>query len=140
MWAMSAISLGAACGRDFTASVGAIQRGLLRLEEEGGDRFFGEPALDIMDLLQTDSRGRGVVNILAADALMDAPRLYSSVLLWLLSELFERLPRRRTDKAASGLLFRRAHLLFDGAPPVLLQKDRAGDMFDPFALRWGSIL
>ena len=112
-----------AYGQISTASVGAIQRGLLRMEEEGGDRFFGEPALDIMDLLQTDSRGRGVVNILAADALMNAPRLYSSVLLWLLSELFERLPEvGDTDKPRLVFFFDEAHLLFDGAPPVLLQK------------------
>lgn len=112
-----------AYGQISTASVGAIQRGLLRMEEEGGDRFFGEPALDIMDLLQTDSQGRGVVNILAADALMNAPRLYSSVLLWLLSELFERLPEvGDTDKPRLVFFFDEAHLLFDGAPPVLLQK------------------
>lgn len=99
-----------AYGQISTASVGAIQRGLLRMEEEGGDRFFGEPALDIMDLLQTDSQGRGVVNILAADALMNAPRLYSSVLLWLLSELFERLPEvGDTDKPRLVFFFDEAH-------------------------------
>lgn len=112
-----------AYGQISTASVGAIQRGLLRLEEEGGDRFFGEPALDIMDLLQTDGQGRGVINILAADALMNAPRLYSSLLLWLLSELFERLPETGdADKPRLVFFFDEAHLLFDDAPPVLLQK------------------
>jgi len=79
-------------GNISTASIGAIQRGLLALESEGGDKFFGEPALNIDDLIQTDANGRGVVNILAADKLMSAPKVYSTLLLWLLSELFERLP------------------------------------------------
>ncbi|MGB4440827.1 MAG: helicase HerA-like domain-containing protein, partial [Coriobacteriia bacterium] len=105
------------------ASVGAIQRALLALEEEGGDRFFGEPALDLFDFMQTDANGKGMVNILAADRLMTSPRLYSTMLLWLLSELFERLPEAG-DLAKPKLVFffDEAHLLFDDAPPALLTK------------------
>lgn len=110
-------------GQISTASVGAIQRALLRLEEEGGDVFFGEPALDIMDLLQTDADGRGIINILAAESLMNAPGLYSCVLLWLLSELFENLPETGDrDKPRLVFFFDEAHLLFDGISPALLQK------------------
>src|SRR5262249_25146655 len=79
-------------GNVSTASIGAIQRSLLELEQQGGDKFFGEPMLDIDDLLQTTSSGAGVLNILAADQLMNAPKLYSTFLLWVLSELFEHLP------------------------------------------------
>ena len=79
-------------GNVSAASIGAIQRGLLALEEQGGDKFFGEPALDLDDLMQTDSQGRGTINILVADKLINAPKLYATFLLWLLSELFERLP------------------------------------------------
>ena len=105
------------------ASVGAIQRGLIAIEEQGGDKFFGEPMLNIDDLLQTDARGKGVVNILAADKLMNAPRLYSVFLLWMLSELFENLPELGDlDKPKLVFFFDEAHLLFDEAPKALLQK------------------
>ena len=104
------------------ASVGAIQRALLRLEQEGGDRLFGEPALDFNNLLQTDC-GRGVINILAADALHNSPQVYATLLLWLLSELFENLPEAGDlEKPKLVFFFDEAHLLFDDAPSVLLQK------------------
>ncbi len=110
-------------GRVSTASVGAIQRGLLALEEQGADKFFGEPALNLDDMMQTDARGRGMINILAADKLMMEPRAYSTFLLWLLSELFERLPEvGDLDKPKLVFFFDEAHLLFTDAPPVLLQK------------------
>jgi hypothetical protein len=104
-------------------SVGTIQRSLLQLRSQGGDNFFGEPALELSDFLSTDDQGRGVVNILAADRLMASPRLYSTFLLWLLSELFEQLPEVG-DQAAPKLcfFFDEAHLLFDDAPPALLEK------------------
>ena len=104
-------------------SVGAIQRSLLQLRSQGGDLFFGEPALDLADFLTRDESGRGVVNILAADKLMAAPRLYSTFLLWLLSELFEQLPEVG-DLPVPKLcfFFDEAHLLFDDAPPALLDK------------------
>ena len=103
-------------------SVAAIQRGLLTLEREGGEGLFGEPALDLADLLRTDLGGRGIVNILAADQLILKPRLYSSFLLWLLSELFERLPEvGDLDKPKLVFFFDEAHLLFDDAPPALRQ-------------------
>jgi DNA helicase HerA-like ATPase len=104
------------------ASVGAIQRGLLALEEQGGDRFFGEPALDLDDLLQAEG-GRGTVNVLAADELIRSPRLYATFLLWLLSELYERLPEvGDPEKPRLVFFFDEAHLLFDEAPPPLLEK------------------
>jgi DNA double-strand break repair helicase HerA and related ATPase len=110
-------------GNISAASIGAIQRGLLALEQEGGDRFFGEPALNIADVMQTDAKGRGVVNILAADRLMSAPKLYSTLLLWLLSELFEELPEvGDPPKPKLVFFFDEAHLLFDDAPQALLQK------------------
>ena len=110
-------------GNISAASVGAIQRGLIGIEEQGGDQFFGEPMLNIDDLLQTDARGKGVVNILAADKLMNAPRLYSVFLLWMLSELFENLPEvGDLDKPKLVFFFDEAHLLFDDAPKALLQK------------------
>ncbi len=109
-------------GNVSAASIGAIQRGLLALESQGGDHLFGEPMLDIDDLMQTD-RGRGVVNILAADKLMNAPKVYSSLLLWLLSELFENLPEAGDlDKPKLVFFFDEAHLLFDDAPPALVDK------------------
>ncbi len=117
--------------RDFTteygnissASIGAIQRGLLMLEEQGGDRFFGEPMLNIADLMQTDEHGRGVVNILAADKLFNSPRLYATALLWLLAELFENLPEvGDRDKPKLVFFFDEAHLLFKEAPAALLEK------------------
>ena len=110
-------------GNISAASIGAIQRGLIGIEEQGGDRFFGEPMLNIDDLLQTDSAGRGVVNILASDKLMNAPRLYSTFLLWMLSELFENLPEvGDLDKPKMVFFFDEAHLLFAEAPKPLLQK------------------
>jgi uncharacterized protein len=109
-------------GNVSAASIGAIQRGLLALESQGGDHLFGEPMLDIDDLMQTDD-GRGVVNILAADKLMTAPKVYSTLLLWLLSELFENLPEAGDlDKPKLVFFFDEAHLLFDDAPPALVDK------------------
>jgi uncharacterized protein len=109
-------------GNVSSGSVGAIQRGLLVLEQQGGDRFFGEPALDIHDLIQTDN-GRGVVNILAADKLMTSPKLYATLLLWLLAELFEQLPEvGDPEKPKLVFFFDEAHLLFDDAAPALLDK------------------
>jgi hypothetical protein len=105
------------------ASVGAIQRSLLQLRSQGGDSFFGEPALDIGDLIALDDGGRGVVNILAADRLMASPKLYSTFLLWLLSELFEQLPEvGDPDKPKLVFFFDEAHLLFASAPAALLEK------------------
>jgi DNA helicase HerA-like ATPase len=110
-------------GNISAASIGAIQRGLIGIEEQGGDQFFGEPMLNIDDLLQTDAQGKGVVNILAADKLMNAPRLYSTFLLWMLSELFEQLPEvGDLDKPKLAFFFDEAHLLFAEAPKPLLQK------------------
>ncbi|MFZ5473804.1 MAG: helicase HerA-like domain-containing protein, partial [Pseudomonadota bacterium] len=105
------------------ASIGAIQRGLLALESQGGDRLFGEPMLDIADLMQTDDKGRGVINLLAADRLMQSPKAYGTLLLWLLAELFENLPEAG-DLAKPKLVFffDEAHLLFKDAPPALLDK------------------
>ncbi|HEY0877302.1 MAG TPA: DUF853 domain-containing protein [Zeimonas sp.] len=112
-----------AYGNVSAASVGAIQRGLLTLEQQGADRFFGEPMLDIDDLMQTDANGRGVINILAADRLLNAPKLYGTFLLWLLSELFERLPEvGDRDRPKLVFFFDEAHLLFDDAPTVLLDR------------------
>lgn len=109
-------------GHISAASIGAIQRGLLALEQQGADRFFGEPMLDIADLMQTVD-GRGVVNILAADKLLHAPRLYSTFLLWLLSELFEALPEvGDLDKPKLVFFFDEAHLLFSDAPKVLVER------------------
>jgi len=105
------------------SSVGAIQRQLLVLEQQGGEAFFGEPALDILDLMRTTRDGRGIVNVLAADKLMMAPRLYATFLLWLLSELFEELPEvGNPDKPRLVFFFDEAHLLFDEAPRVLIEK------------------
>ena len=109
-------------GNVSSASIGAIQRGLLQLEEQGGDHFFGEPMLDIADLMQT-ADGKGVVNILAADKMMNNPRLYASFLLWLLAELFENLPEvGDRDKPKLVFFFDEAHLLFNDAPAALLEK------------------
>ena len=106
-----------------TQSIGAIQRALLRLEQEGAELFFGEPALELADLMRTNYDGRGVVNILAADQLILKPRLYSSFLLWLLSELFETLPEvGDLEKPKLVFVFDEAHLLFDDAPPALQQR------------------
>ncbi len=104
-------------------SVGSIQRRLLTLEEQGGEHFFGEPALDISDLMRTTRDGRGYINILAADELMMSPQLYATFLLWLLSELFEELPEvGDPDKPRLVFFFDEAHLLFDEAPKALIQK------------------
>lgn len=104
------------------ASIGAIQRGLLVLETQGADRFFGEPMLDIFDLIQTDPDGRGLINVLAADQLISRPKVYATFLLWLLSELFERLPEvGDLDKPTLVFFFDEAHLLFDDVPPALLE-------------------
>ena len=109
-------------GNISSASVGAIQRGLLTLETQGGEQFFGEPALDIDDLLQTDG-SRGIVHILAADKLMSAPKLYAVLLLWLLAELFEQLPEvGDPDKPKLVFFFDEAHLLFNDAPAALVEK------------------
>ncbi|MCA3177819.1 MAG: DUF853 domain-containing protein [Burkholderiaceae bacterium] len=110
-------------GNISAASIGAIQRGVLALENQGADKFFGEPMLNFDDLLQTDANGRGIVNILAADKLMNAPRLYASFLLWLLSDLFEKLPEvGDRDKPKLVFFFDEAHLLFTDAPKALLEK------------------
>ncbi len=105
------------------ASIGAIQRRLLVLEGQGGDHLFGEPALDLADLFLTDAQGAGRINILAADRLMQSPRLYATFLLWLLSELFETLPEvGNPDKPRLVFFFDEAHLLFDDAPKALVDK------------------
>jgi DNA helicase HerA-like ATPase len=109
-------------GNVSAASIGAIQRGLLQIGQQGGDRFFGEPMLDIADFMQTDD-GQGVVNILAADQLMNSPRLYATFLLWLLSELFEQLPEiGDPDKPRLVFFFDEAHLLFKDAPAALVER------------------
>jgi hypothetical protein len=106
-----------------TQSVGAIQRALLRLAQNGGEGFFGEPALELADLMRTSADGRGVIGILAADQLILNPRLYSSFLLWLLSELFEQLPEvGDLDKPKLVFVFDEAHLLLDDSPPALVQR------------------
>ena len=106
-----------------SATIGSIQRRLVVIEEQGGDKFFGEPALDIKDLMRTTRDGRGYMNILAADRLMSSPQLYATFLLWLLSELFEDMPEvGDPEKPKLVFFFDEAHLLFDDAPPGLLQK------------------
>jgi DNA helicase HerA-like ATPase len=110
-------------GNISAASVGAIQRGLLELESQGGEGFFGEPALDLEDMIQTDRDGRGIINILAADRLLQRPKLYATFLLWILAELFERLPEVGDPDIPKFLFFfDEAHLLFDEAPRPLLEK------------------
>lgn len=110
-------------GNVSASSVGAIQRQLLVLENQGGDSLFGEPALALSDIIRTDTDGRGFINILAADKLMNAPRLYATFLLWLLSELFEELPEvGNPDKPKLVFFFDEAHLLFDDAPKALVDK------------------
>src|SRR5271156_2376956 len=107
-------------GNISAASIGAIQRGLVSLEQQGGGLFFGEPALNIEDLLQTNSKGYGVVNILAADQLLQSPQLYATFLLWLMSELFEKLPEvGDLEKPKLVFFFDEAHLLFNDLPSVL---------------------
>jgi uncharacterized protein len=115
--------LSVAYGRVSTTSVGAIQRRLLTLEQQGGEHFFGEPVLDIQELMRTDLSGQGIINVLAADRLMAAPKLYATFLLWLLSELFEELPEvGDPPKPRLVFFFDEAHLLFEEAPKALLDK------------------
>ncbi len=110
-------------GNVSAASVGAIQRGLLQIETQGGSKFFGEPMLNISDFMQTDSNGHGVINILAADKLMHSPRLYATFLLWMLSELFEQLPEiGDPEKPKLVFFFDEAHLLFTDAPKALVER------------------
>jgi len=110
-------------GNISAASVGAIQRNLLTLEEQGGDKFFGEPALNLQDLMQTDKAGKGMINILSADKLMQSPRLYATFLLWMLAELFEQLPEvGDPEKPKLIFFFDEAHLLFEDIPKALEEK------------------
>ncbi|HOR93114.1 MAG TPA: DUF853 family protein, partial [Spirochaetota bacterium] len=110
-------------GRVSTASIGAIQRSILELQNQGAELFFGEPALNIEDFIQTDETGRGYVNILSAESLINTPKLYATFLLWLLSELFEILPEvGDRDKPKIAFFFDEAHLLFNDAPRALLEK------------------
>jgi uncharacterized protein len=110
-------------GNVSAASIGAIQRGLLELEQQGAETFFGEPALDLDDMMQTGTGGKGMINILAADKLINAPKLYATFLLWLMSELFERLPEvGDPEKPKFVFFFDEAHLLFTDAPDALLDK------------------
>jgi uncharacterized protein len=112
-----------AYGNISAASIGAVQRGLITLEQQGGDKFFGEPALDLNDMIRTDAKGRGMINILAADKLMLTPKTYATLLLWMLSELFERLPEvGDPEKPNLVFFFDEAHLLFTDAPKALLEK------------------
>ena len=112
-----------AYGNISAASIGAVQRSLLTLEQQGGEKFFGEPALNLEDMMQTDSKGRGMINILAADKLMLSPKTYATFLLWLLTELFERLPEvGDPEKPKLVFFFDEAHLLFTDAPKALLEK------------------
>lgn len=110
-------------GNISAASAGAVQRALLQLETEGADRLFGEPGLNLDDLMQTDSQGHGVINILASDKLFNSPRIYATLLLWLLSELFEKLPEAGDlEKPKLVFFFDEAHLLFNDAPTALMEK------------------
>ncbi|HEX3141269.1 MAG TPA: helicase HerA-like domain-containing protein, partial [Rhizobacter sp.] len=109
-------------GNVSAASIGAVQRGLLQIGEQGGDKFFGEPMLNIADFMQTVD-GKGVVNVLSADKLMNAPRLYATFLLWMLSELFEQLPEvGDLDQPKLVFFFDEAHLLFKDAPAALVER------------------
>jgi DNA helicase HerA-like ATPase len=115
--------IGTKYGNVATATVGSVQRQLLVLENQGGEKFFGEPAFSIEDLMRTDRNGYGIVNILAADRLMENPQLYATFLLWLLAELFEKLPEvGDIDKPKLVFFFDEAHLLFTDAPKTLLDK------------------
>jgi DNA helicase HerA-like ATPase len=110
-------------GNISSASVGAVQRALLQLEHEGADQLFGEPALNLDDMMQTDSKGHGFINILTSDKLYNSPRVYASLLLWILSELFEQLPEvGDLDKPKLVFFFDEAHLLFNDAPKALMDK------------------
>jgi DNA helicase HerA-like ATPase len=119
----NAKEIGQKYGNVATATVGSVQRQLLVLENQGGAKFFGEPAFDINDLMKKDRDGRGIINILSADKLMENPQLYATFLLWLLSELFEKLPEvGDLDKPKLVFFFDEAHLLFNDAPKPLLDK------------------
>ncbi len=119
----NAKAISAQYGLISTQSIAAIQRAILRLEGDGADQFFGEPALELADLMRQDMSGRGIINVLAADQLIMKPRLYSTFLLWLLSELFEQLPEvGDLDQPKMVFFFDEAHLLFDDASPALLQR------------------
>jgi len=119
----NATQLRAQYGNVSAASIGAIQRNLLTLEEQGADNFFGEPALNIDDLIQSDEKGHGVINILSAEKLIHSPKIYATFLLWLLSELFEQLPEvGDLEKPKLVFFFDEAHLLFSDAPKALLDK------------------
>jgi DNA helicase HerA-like ATPase len=119
----NAREVGTEYGRVSSASVGAIQRALLELEEQGGDRFFGEPMLEIHDLIEVDAHGRGMVNVLTADRLVQAPKVYSTFLLWLLAELFDQLPEvGDPEKPRLVFFFDEAHLLFTDASRALIDK------------------
>ncbi|MCH7350837.1 MULTISPECIES: helicase HerA-like domain-containing protein [unclassified Acinetobacter] len=119
----NATELKAEYGNLSPASLGAIQRNLLALGDQGGEQFFGEPSLNILDFIQTDTNGHGYINILAADKLMNTPKLYATFLLWMMSELFEQLPEvGDMDKPKLVFFFDEAHLLFDNASPALQQK------------------
>lgn len=119
----NAAGLKAEYGNLSPASLGAIQRNLLALGDQGGEQFFGEPSLNILDFIQTDTNGHGYINILAADKLMNTPKLYATFLLWMMSELFEQLPEvGDMDKPKLVFFFDEAHLLFDNASPALQQK------------------
>ncbi len=121
--AENAAEYAAEYGNIATASVGAVQRALLQLEHEGAEQLFGEPALNLDDLMQTDSKGHGVINILASDRLFNSPRVYATLLLWLLSELYENLPEvGDLDKPKLVFFFDEAHLLFNDAPDALMDK------------------
>lgn len=121
--AENASQLNTEYGRISTASVGAIQRSILELQNQGAELFFGEPALNIEDFIQTDEKGKGYINILAADQLINSPKLYATFLLWLLAELFEKLPEvGDLDKPKIVFFFDEAHLLFSDAPKALLEK------------------
>jgi DNA helicase HerA-like ATPase len=119
----NAKEIGERYGNVAAATIGAVQRQLLVLENQSGDKFFGEPAFDIGDLMRTDRDGRGMINVLSADSLMEHPQLYATFLLWLLAELFEKLPEvGDPDKPKLVFFFDEAHLLFDDAPKALLDK------------------
>jgi DNA helicase HerA-like ATPase len=110
-------------GNVSSASIGAIQRGLLTLEQQGAEHFFGEPMLDIKDWMRTDSNGKGIINILSAEKLYQMPKLYAASLLWMLSEIYEQLPEAGDlEKPKLVFFFDEAHLLFSDAPQVLLDK------------------
>ncbi|NMW25781.1 DUF853 family protein, partial [Rhodanobacter denitrificans] len=119
----NAKAISAQYGLISTTSIAAIQRAILKLEGDGADQFFGEPALELADLMRQDMSGRGIINVLAADQLIMKPRLYSTFLLWLLSELFEQLPEvGDLDQPKMVFFFDEAHLLFDDASPALQQR------------------